>query len=443
VTSETVSPPAPRAGEWPVGSLDVPALLAGGWRPRPFRQFILKVHSRCNLSCTYCYVYRMADSGWRSQPTVMARETIAAAARRIAEHAVEHGLPIVRVVLHGGEPLLVGKEFFGHLATTFRAAMPPGVTVQLSTQTNAVLLTEDYLRTFLDHDIRVGVSLDGTRAAHDRNRVYANGRGSYDDVAGAVRLLASPPYRRLFGGLLCTIDLDTDPVATYEELLAFNPPAVDLLLPHGNWSAPPPGRDGTSDAAPYADWLITLFDKWYSTPGRPVDVRLFQEIIYLILGGASQTEAVGLTPSCLLVIETDGSIEQVDTLKSAYQGAAATGLHVAEHPLSAALHHPSIVARQLGMEALADECRRCGVVRVCGGGYYPHRYRQGSGFRNPSVYCPDLMRLVLHVQARLRADLENLRASRTGVAPVTQAADTIPPAQDARMARLRLGAPAG
>jgi uncharacterized protein len=356
----------------------------------------------------------MADSGWRNQPTVMARETVAAAARRVAEHAQDYGLPIVRVVLHGGEPLLVGKEFFAHLAATFRAAAPPGVSVQLSTQTNAVLLTEDYLRAFLDLDIRVGVSLDGTRAAHDRNRVYANGRGSYDDVARAVRLLASPPYRRLFGGLLCTIDLDADPVATYEELLAFDPPAIDLLLPHGNWSEPPPGRDTAAAAAPYADWLITLFDKWYSSPGRPPDIRLFQEIIYLILGGASNTEAIGLTPSSLLVIETNGSMEQVDTLKSAYHGAAATGLHVADHPLDVALQHPSIVARQLGRDALADECQRCPVMRVCGGGYYPHRYRRGSGFRNPSVYCPDLMRLVLHVQARVMADLDGLRASQPG-----------------------------
>ncbi len=351
----------------------------------------------------------MADSSWRGQPTVMSRETLAAAVHRIAEHAEEHGLPVVRVVLHGGEPLLAGKEYFGHMAATFKDVMPPDVTVQFSIQTNAVLLTESFLKIFLEHGIRVGVSLDGTSVVHDRRRVHADGRGSYDEVVRGVKLVTSPAYRHLFGGLLCTVSLDADPIATYAELLSHEPPAIDLLLPHGHWSGPPPGRAAGADSTPYADWLIAVFDRWYSSPDPP-EVRLFQEIIYLLLGGASNTEAVGLTPSSLLVIETDGSMEQVDTLKSTYEGAPETGLNVLEHPLNEALRHPSIVARQLGLDALAPACLCCPVVKVCGGGYYPHRYRRGSGFRNPSVYCPDLLRLVQHIQTRLRADLERLDA---------------------------------
>ncbi|MCL9793425.1 FxsB family cyclophane-forming radical SAM/SPASM peptide maturase [Frankia sp. AgKG'84/4] len=403
--------PMPRRQEWPDGAIDVATLLGKGWRPRPFRQFILKVHSRCNLSCTYCYVYHMADNGWRNQPTVMSRETLAAAAGRIAEHSRDHGLPVVRVVLHGGEPLLAGKEYIGHLVGVFRDVMPPGSTAQFSIQTNAVLLDEGFLRTFAELDIRVGVSLDGASAVHDRRRVHANGRGSYDEVARGVRLLASPAYRRLFGGLLCTVDLEADPIETYEELLSFEPPAIDLLLPHGHWSGPPPQRVSRADVTPYADWLIAIFDRWYSA-SNPPDVRLFQEIVYLLLGGASNTESVGLTPSTLLVIETDGTMEQVDTLKSTYEGASVTGLNVVDHSLDVALQHPSIVARQLGLDALASTCGDCPVVMVCGGGYYPHRYRRGVGFRNPSVYCPDLLRLIQHIQDRLRSDLARLEDRR-------------------------------
>jgi uncharacterized protein len=73
-----------------------------------------------------------------------------------------------------------------------------------------------------------------------------------------------------------------------------------------------------------------------------------------------------------------------------------------------ALHHPSVVARQLGLAALADSCRRCDLRRVCGGGHYAHRYRQGSGFRNPSVYCPDLTALITHIGDRVRTDLSAL-----------------------------------
>lgn len=73
-------------------------------------QFVLKVHSRCDLSCDHCYVYEHADQGWRRQPMTMSGPTLRAAAKRIAEHAAAHGLRRVRIVLHGGEPLLLGRE---------------------------------------------------------------------------------------------------------------------------------------------------------------------------------------------------------------------------------------------------------------------------------------------------------------------------------------------
>jgi uncharacterized protein len=108
------------------------------------------------------------------------------------------------------------------------------------------------------------------------------------------------------------------------------------------------------------------------------------------------------------VIDTDGSIEQVDTLRVAYDGAASAGLTVANADLDAALVHPGIVARQLGADGLCTTCRACPVYHVCGAGYYPHRYRQGSGFLNPSVYCHDLQRIIHHVRARVTADLMSI-----------------------------------
>ena len=76
----------------------------------PFRQFVVKVHSRCDLACDHCYMYEAADQGWRRQPMVMSLETAAAVGRRIADHAQAGGLDLVRVVLHGGEPLLAGAD---------------------------------------------------------------------------------------------------------------------------------------------------------------------------------------------------------------------------------------------------------------------------------------------------------------------------------------------
>ncbi|WP_328589260.1 FxsB family cyclophane-forming radical SAM/SPASM peptide maturase [Actinomadura logoneensis] len=392
------------AEEWP-GTLDLAALRASGWRPTPFRQFILKIHSRCNLACDYCYIYEMADQGWREQPRRMSGETVDATARRIGEHVRRHGLTDIEVILHGGEPLLAGPELIRRAVRAVRAAVGARARVRVGVQTNGVLLDEPFLSLFDELDVHVCVSLDGDERGHDRHRLHADGRGSYAETAAGIRRLTAGPHRRLFTGLLATIDLANPPVETYEALLEFRPPAVDFLLPHGNWDAPPPGLDPGSAATPYGDWLVTVFDRWTAAPQRETRVRLFRELIALSLGRPSTSEAVGLSPAALVVVETDGTIEQVDTLKSAYEGAAATGLHIGRDGFDAALALPATAARQIGPEALSATCRACPVGRLCGGGQYVHRYRTGSGFANPSVYCRDLFRLVGHVRDAVARDL--------------------------------------
>ncbi|MGW0806619.1 FxsB family cyclophane-forming radical SAM/SPASM peptide maturase [Nonomuraea sp. NPDC002799] len=402
---------ANQSGEWPA-ALDVDGLLRGGWRARPFRQFLLKVHSRCNLACDYCYVYTLADQSWRGRPMVMDPRLVSIAAQRIAEHAADHHLSSVRVVLHGGEPLLAGHGYLAKIVDVVRSEVGPGLRVEAVLQTNAVLLDEAALTSFDEMDVRVGVSLDGGPRENDLNRRFADGRGSYQSVVRGLTWLAGERFRHLFSGLLCTVDLMNDPIETYEALSAFDPPTMDFLLPHATWDTPPPGlrRPGT----PYADWLIPIFDRWYDSGSESV-VRIFQEIVSGLLGGGSASESVGLTPSTVVVIETDGTIEQTDSLKAVRQGAPMTGLNIVDHSFDEALRHPGIVARQLGWAALSDTCKGCRFGRVCGGGLYTHRYRSGEGFKNPSVYCDDLYRLIDHIRERLIADLRG--SGQSGQAP--------------------------
>jgi uncharacterized protein len=404
-----VLPIVSAAPKWPHRLLDVAALRADGWRPTPFRDVVLKVHQRCNLACDYCYVYEMADQSWRSRPAVMDEPVWQAAARRMAEHARAHALDAMRLVLHGGEPLMAGADRLDRLIGDFRRAFDGRTRLDVQMQTNGVLLDEPMLEVLSGHGVGVGVSLDGTPEDHDRRRSYANGRGSHAAVDRALRLLTEEPGRASFAGLLCTIDPATDPIACYEALIAYRPPALDLLLPHANWSDPPV-RTG---ATPYAKWLIPVFDRWYSEPRREVAIRLFDDLLALILGGAGRSEQVGLSPVAVVVVETDGAIEQVDSLKSAYEGACATGLNVLADPLDAAFTHPGVVARQIGLKALCDTCRRCTFRDVCGGGHYAHRYRAADGFQNPSVYCADMLELISHIRTRVIADLHRLTAAET------------------------------
>jgi len=398
-------------GEWPMTREW--AERSRGWAPLPFQVFVLKIHSRCDLSCDYCYVYQQVDQSWRGQPKVMSREVIDKAASRIGEHAHTHRLAQVSVVLHGGEPLLAGAAWIAYAAETLRKAVPPATQLQLTVTTNGVGLADpEVLRVLHQHRIRVAVSLDGDRAAHDRHRRYANGRGSYDDVVAGLSCLLREPYQELFAGLLATIDLENDPIAVYEGLAAFDPPRMDLLLPHGTWASPPPDRVEGSPRTPYADWLIAVFDRWVDAGDRAPGVRLFESIIDLLLGGPSWTEAIGPGPVRLLVIETNGGLQQVDTLKAAFHGAPelriagrdegpGSALSVLEHELDVALRHPAVIARQVGKAALCDTCLACPVVEVCGGGSYAHRHRPGSGFLNPSVYHPDLLKLIEHIKGWL------------------------------------------
>ena len=380
----------------------------------PFRQFVLKVHSRCDLACDHCYVYEHADQSWRGRPTVISPETVAKAGERIAEHASAHRLPDVRVILHGGEPLLAGAPRLAAIARALRRAIDPVCRLDLRIHTNGVRLDPEFCEVFLAEGVLVGISLDGDRAANDLHRRYLNGRSSYDQVLRAVALLREERYLPLYAGLLATIDVRSDPVAVYRALAGLEPPNLDFLLPHGTWDAPPQGKAGPlpdgrlpvrlasePGATPYADWLSAVYAEWMRD-GRRVPVRIFDSIIATTLGGASGTESLGLAPSDVAVIETDGTIEQADSIKVAYDGAPATGLDVFSHPLDAAADHPGIRARQQGIAGLSPVCRRCPVVDSCGGGLYAHRYRTGSGFANPSVYCADLEKIITHVRARLR-----------------------------------------
>ncbi|GGT01752.1 hypothetical protein GCM10010176_052330 [Nonomuraea spiralis] len=401
--------------------------MESGWRPTPFRQFILKLHSRCNLACDYCYMYEMADQSWRSQPRRMSGPTIDRVAARIAEHARANGLESVEVILHGGEPLLAGVDHMRYALTALRAALGPGIELVTRVQTNGVLLNEAFLSLFADLDVHVGVSVDGDEEGHDRHRRRASGQGSYEQVRAGIERLTAPGYRHLFGGLLCTLDLANDPVTTYEALLRFRPPVLDFLLPHGNWEAPPPGWSPTG--SPYGDWLVAVFDRWYRAPERETQIRMFSQIIRLVCGRPSRSEGIGLSPVAVVVIETDGSIEQVDTLKSAYEGASGTLLHTFRDSFDAALLLPSIAARQIGARALSDECAACELARICGGGLYPHRYRPGTGFRNPSIFCRDLYRLISHIRQAVTADVAGLTgpAGPAGPADLTDRTGAAPP----------------
>lgn len=344
----------------------------------------------------------------------MSQDTVNLVAERIGQHVVKYGLDRVRLTLHGGEPLLAGPASIEYAVQRVRAVVGSAVRVDVSVQTNGVLLDERFLDLFDRLHITVGISLDGYASLHDSRRRHPDGRGTYAQVTAALKLLSSGAYRHLFGGLLCTIDVRSDPIAVYEALLGFAPPAVDFLLPHGSWSQPPPVPPSNTSATPYADWLGVVFDRWYSAPRRETGIRLLQEIISLLLGGNFAIEGLGLVLPSSAAVTTDGHLELSDAARAvqpeSYGGAAGEGGGVTA-PHLADIGFEALDAERADAAVLCGTCRQCPVYRVCGGGLHAHRYREGHGFSNPSVYCADLYALIRHVEAAIAADVSLLRGS--------------------------------
>ncbi|MFD9460510.1 radical SAM/SPASM protein FxsBH, inactivated beta-hydroxylase extension form [Streptomyces sp. NPDC060027] len=362
------------------------------------QQLVLKIHSRCDLACDHCYVYEHADQSWKGRPTVISEETVGRVAHRLAAYAEAHELPSVSVILHGGEPLLVGPSRMRNICAELTRVIAPVTKLDLRIHTNGVQLNTRHLNVFKEFAVKVSVSLDGDRTANDRHRLDRRRRSSYERAVRGIDLLRSEEYKHLYSGLLCTVDVANDPIDVHEALLALQPPRIDYLLPHSTWDSPP--RRPADAPTAYADWLLKIFDHW-DRQGRPVPVRTFDSVLSTLRGGPSLTEAMGLAPSDLAVVETDGSFEQADSLKTAYDGAPATGYDVFRHSFEEFALHPGVRARQSGLAGLSDACRSCPVVESCGGGLYAHRYSGEGAFDNPSVFCQDLRVLVDGVAERI------------------------------------------
>lgn len=369
---------------------------------RPIYTFILKVASRCNLNCGYCYVYQSPDKSWKWKPQFLSSAVVEQTALRIHEHVVEHDLNEVSIVFHGGEPLLAGidrlTEYVTILSSTIKCPIKFGM------QTNGILLDRPLIEFLSEHKIRIGISLDGTRADNDRFRVYHDGRSSYDDTVKAIRLVqAYPDHKQILGGILVVVDVRNRPIEILRALDDLGVRGANLLLPDSNYDAPPFRPDGDNTA--YGKWLHEFFVLWLESYPH-IEIPYFEEILNLMLGGVSTSEEIGAQSVDFVIVETNGDIEAVDTLKMVGREATLLNLNVARNSFNEAITHPAIYSRMSGFNSLCKVCRECEHLTHCGGGYLPHRYSALNGFINPSVYCEDLKYLFTQMRSHVFKERE-------------------------------------
>lgn len=363
---------------------------------------LLKVASKCNINCTYCYVYNMGDDGWRDMPNLMTRSTVSGVAKALGELVGDQSRPFA-TVLHGGEPLMLGPRRLQQLLEVLRKVLPDSHKICM--QSNGMLLTREIADICAASGVSISISLDGPQDVNDRFRKDKRGDGTHARVATGIRvLLDHPASESLFAGILSVIDPTSDPVSVYCYLKSLQAPSIDFLYRDGNHSIMPYGK-ADFESIEYGAWLSALLDTYLADPDPP-RVRVLDDMIRLLLGGSGVKEGLGARDYVIFIVETDGTISKNDTLKSSFNRADrfAEHWHVGSTRFLKMLETYEFNQYQVSQKATAVQCRTCPHVAVCGGGMPLHRWSKEASFDNPSVYCNDQKFVIDSILRHLRAE---------------------------------------
>jgi uncharacterized protein len=338
-------------------------------------------------------MYNHVDQSYRSRPIFMSEEVFRALVSRIRAYRDSNPDHLISVVFHGGEPMLFDPQVLDGWLNEAKEVLGTGV--RFGMQTNASVVTDQWIDVLRRHQIQPGVSIDGPAEIHDLVRVDHAGKGTHSKtVQGLQRFLEAD----LKPGLLCVINPQYSGIEVYRHLRSLNVKRMNFLLPEVTHDS----RRlfyGDLGPTPLADYLIPIFDDWWAEDDPDIRIKLFYEAIKMILGGAPNTDTLGNALEDYLIIDTDGSIQGNDCLKICFEGASETGLNVIEHSFDQ-LHRGNPFVYKLMHEGipLCEKCLLCPERDVCGGGPVTQRYSHSTGFSNPSVWCEDLLKLLGHIR---------------------------------------------
>ena len=364
------------------------------FQQQPISQLLVKVATRCNIDCSYCYWFR--DASVYDKPKLMSDDVAHRLLQRIEEHVTRHSLVDLPIILHGGEPLLWGVENFYRFAGACEAiSSRTGCEIPIAVTTNGVLIDNEWLDCFEAHNISVAISLDGPAHIHDIHRRTFQGNGTHAAVERAARMLGS----RDIGVIALAVCNPAFPPEHYVEFFAgCGISSYDIMIPDATVDETPPSIGG---------FYKGLFDLWLeANRSKPtVHIRIISDMITALLGNNSPTEGVGHRAVELCTVMTDGSVEAHDVLRIAGDGFTHTKFNIFEHPIDEVRTEPRWKAARDASIDLCEKCRQCKFMNACGGGYLPHRFSRKNGYDNPSVYCDDLYAMFENMQSVLAEHL--------------------------------------
>lgn len=357
---------------------------------------VVKIAERCNLKCSYCYLYEHGDTTFLARPRFMSDEVYEGLLSSVARYCDTRPGQRTGLTFHGGEPTLVGRERMSWFAARAREVLGERLD-GLQMQTNGTLLDVEWTDTLRHNGIHASVSLDGPAWMHDDARVDHAGRGSYDAAVRGLRLLQEAGLRP---GVLAVVKPGADGGEVYRHFRSLGLTSIDMLIPDVTFDTRESWYPGLGPT-PVADYLVPAFDAWFDEDDPGVQLRVMYGLLRRMLGGPTASDAFGNPVLSYLIVDTDGSIQPNDALRVCQDGITLTAANVLDRGFEDLAESAPLAHRLLttGLP-LADTCRRCEEVEVCGGGYAPHRFSRARGFDNPSVWCEDIKVLLAHIRQR-------------------------------------------
>jgi uncharacterized protein len=359
--------------------------------------YILKVASRCNLNCSYCYMYNMGDDTYLKQPKFITMDIVEKFADKLNLHAQNYSLERVLLAFHGGEPLLWGVDRIVQAKNLIRRKIDAEIDIEFTVQTNGVLLDESIISELAINDIYIGISLDGLKETHDKYRIDFKGKGSFDNIINKFDFIKT---HQKYLSILTVINLDINPRDYFHFLLENDVNNINVILLEANYDKLPNGYNTIEDRSKvlYGKWLAELFDIWVShLDQKRIDINIFDVILGLLTGRNVGDQIFGKGLNDVMTIESNGSIEAVDMLRITESGFTRNEINVFDNQLDEILQEESFRGYYFGHHDLCDTCEKCDFKSICGGGLNIHRYNKENGFDNPSVYCHDLQYIISHI----------------------------------------------
>ncbi len=244
--------------------------------------------ARCNLRCDYCFFLEKErlypKSDFRMSDDVMNAF--------IAQTAQAQKVPHVTLAWQGGEPTLMGLDFFRRARAAEAGRVPAGMDVERTLQTNGVLLDDEWAAFLAENKYLVGLSIDGPRELHNGYRHDQGGRPVFDRVVAAARRLQKHGVEF---NVLCTVNAANaeHPLEVYRFFRDDLGARFIQLIPIVEVETPPhDGRPGTvSDRsvqpADYGNFLNTIFDEWLRRDVGEMFVQTFDGVLAAYLRGTS------------------------------------------------------------------------------------------------------------------------------------------------------------